>query len=343
MEIDARNASNVYDETPPPLSGDLRNGGKATSETEFAGIQMRVREGRMPGRAIAKRSPPRSLSESLSGSPTESPTDSSLPSPSNSSRSPSPPSFRAPARSGAAAASGRAAMSLDDSLPWNNKLSKKELAKVGDDGYATPPSEWRLSPDVFDTASERKSIQKKMDDSNDGRHSAPPGGRSPRPQSTGGAPFSPLSWAGAWKGGTLTSPTSGGVIASSYGIRRSPAQSSDGPTGSSATLPRFPARPDSVPLATDPPNRDSMPILGRTEPSTPTSNSTSNASTLARTYVQTAIFADPGTLTSIEGTQFSSPSLMARLWRNVTYPPRALLSACRGLLQRMAGWFSGGR
>ncbi len=385
MEINSRNFPAVFDGAPPPLSGNLKNGEKAAGETEFAGIQMRAREGRMPGRASARRSPPRSLSESHSGSPT----DSSLPSPSNSSRSPSPPSFRAPARSSATVTAGkaqqgmpraasapeadgkpqaqsggvidaspylspltrsqsqqvsmRAAMSLDDPLPWNEKLSKKELAKMGDDGYATPPSEWRISPDVFDTGNSRNSIEKKTDDSNDGRRSAPPGGRSPRPQSMGGRSFASMNLAAAWKGGTLISPTSAGVIASSYGMRPNSAQSDGWRTNSSMTLPRSPARPDSVPLGTAPPSGGSMPILHRTGPSTPTSNAMSNASTFERAYVQTAIFGDPGTLASIEGTRFSSPSLLARLWRNVTYPPRALLSACRGLLQRMSGWFSGSR
>jgi len=237
----------------------------------------------------------------------------------------------------------RATMSLDDPLPWNEKLSEKELAKVEDDGYATLLDEWKIAPDLFDTGSGRKSVGKKTDDPNDGRHSAPPGGRSPRPQSMGGRPFTPMNLAAAWKGGTLISPTSAGVIASSYGMRRSPAPLDDWRTNSSATLPRSPSRPDSVPLGTTPPNRGSMPILQRTGPSTPTSNSASKTSTVDRAYVQTAIFGDPGTLTSIEGTRFSSPSLMARLWRNVTYPPRALLSACRGLLQRISGWFAGVR
>ncbi|OWT67333.1 hypothetical protein CEY04_30630 [Achromobacter sp. HZ28] len=59
--------------------------------------------------------------------------------------------------------------------------------------------------------------------------------------------------------------------------------------------------------------------------------------------MQTAIFGDPGTLSTIDDIGFTSPGLMARLWRRVTYPPRALLSACRELAQRLVGWFSGFR
>lgn len=263
-------SGNVFEDTPPPLSGDVQNGVTADDGAEFAGIKIRVREARVAGRAAASRS---------------------------SARSPSPPSFLAPASPIAAAIPGerqqvgkRIAMSLEDSLPWD-----EELANIKDDGYATPPDRKKLAPDAYSMGIGRHSTRRETVDWSDGRRSAPPGGRSPRPQSTDGRPLSPLPLAGAWQRGMLGSPVTAGILVPSLSVPR------------------------------------------------PTPSPTSRTSTPERLFMQTAIFADLGTLSSTDDIGFTSPSLAARLWRSVTYPPRALLSACQGLLQRMAGWFAGFR
>lgn len=273
-------SGNVFEDTPPPLYGEVQDGVTADGGAELAGIKIRVREGRVAGRAAASRSPARP--------PPRPPFRSS-------SRSPSPPSFLAPTSPIAAViprerqqVGKRIAMSLEDSLPWD-----EELANIKDDGYATPPDGKKLAPDAYSTGIGRHSTRRETVDWSNGRHSAPPGGRSPRPRSTDGRPLSPLPLAGAWQRGMLCSPVTAGILVPSLSMPR------------------------------------------------PTSSPTSRTSTPERLFVQTAIFADLGTLSSTDDIGFTSPSLAARLWRSVTYPPRALLSACQGLVQRMAGWFAG--
>jgi len=259
-------SGNVFDDVPPPLPDAVKDGTTGNDGTEFPGLKMRACAGRTPGRARSGSTSSRS-----------------------SSRSSSPPAFIAPL-----APDRRVAMSLDDHLPWD-----KELANIKDPGYATPPEAWTVSPEVRDSGRARANRLSETLDCGDGRHSAPRGGRQPRPQSTGGRPLSPVPVSGLWMRGGLSSPVTADRL-----------------------FPPQPSRPDSAQSG---------------------SWGTSSSATLPHLYMQTATFGDPGTLSTIDDIGFTSPSLMARLWRRVTYPPRALLSACRELAQRLVGWFSGFR
>ncbi|WP_454692393.1 hypothetical protein [Achromobacter aloeverae] len=347
-------APNVFDDAPPPLSGELQGSGtaranpdaNASADAGLDGIKMRPREGRHPGRADASRPATRSRSSS----PTDTnllPTGSRQGTP----RAAARPGFDGDARplleviidgtpyatpltSPLAGAPGPLgpfgplgpqpgdcpAIRLDDPVPWN-----AELAHVEDDGYARPRPASVLAPHVYGASLARKNGGTETSWGSATGLSAPPASRSPRPWSVGGRPLSPIYLSGAWMGGTLTSPATAGLV----GARSRPASDAASPDG-------WISRSATLPSRASLPSRAGFPGLRRTHIPVPLDAAPSSG----RIFIQTTVFADPETLARTSDAHAGPTRSVVRLWQRIRSLPSTLQSTCREWIHRIADWLS---